>query len=192
MAKQRGDSEENQEKRLRTLEKILEKYEQEGKKPTNKELLSALKKEGFTISYRTLLRDLADAATNNEFVQNLASKTYSKIMEDCFNSMEFVEEQARLILETKWTKSSIIKKTLEDGTTETTITTTREIAEPKLKALQIISENADRKSKMINGESIMTSAASWISQRKHDMQIINEQQNKIKDLEVKLGTKKSH
>ncbi len=192
MSKQKGDSEENSEKRLRALDAILEKYDLEKKKPTHKQLLSELKTKGFAISYSTLIRDLANAAVNNEFVHNLASKTYSKIMEDCFNSMEFVEEQARLILETKWTKSSIIKKTLEDGSTETTITTTRELAEPKLKALQIISENAERKSKMINGESIMTSAASWISQRKQDIQVINEQKNKIKDLEVKLATKKNH
>ena len=180
MVKQIGSTLERTLQRQKILDGILQKFELEQKIPSDKELLKELKNSSHHISNRTLTRDKADLAINNTFVTDLASKTYSKIMQDCYESVKFAEKTCRDILDKKWTRSKTIITTDEDGKTTSTIVTTEELAEPYIKASEEIRKCGETIQKMINGGSIMVSAKLWSTQRVKD-------KKEIEDLKTRLG-----
>ena len=183
--KRKGNNSDNKEKRLMTLEKILEEFDKEDKKASVKELLSELRKRKFIITRSTLYEDMTQLAINDPFVKDLASKSYSKIIHDCFDSIEFVERKAREILEKKWTRSKIVKKKDSDGLDLTEIHTTEELAEPHLKAMQEIRECAVSKVKLLGGDVIKVSAKKWSLQRQKDIQTIAELKLENRELREK-------
>ncbi len=168
-----------------TLEKILEEFDKEDKKASVKELLSELRKKKFIITRSTLYEDMTQLAVNDPFVKDLASKSYSKIVHDCFDSIEFVERKARDVLEKKWTRSKTIKKKDNEGLELTETHITEELAEPHLKAMQEIRECAVSKVKLLGGDVIKVSAKKWSLQRQKDIQTISELQEENRELREK-------
>ncbi|MCV0398534.1 MAG: hypothetical protein K5785_00910 [Nitrosarchaeum sp.] len=184
--KKKGSTADNKEKRLQALEKILDKYHQEDKKPSSKQVIADLAKKGFKISRYTYYDDCTELAINDPFVQDLASKSYSKLVHDCFDTIDFAERKAREILEKKWTRSKATKREVfVEGSKQTVAekTVTEEIAEPQLKALTEIRECAIAKVKLLGGDIIKTSAKKWSIQRHKDIETINELKAKIQELE---------
>lgn len=186
--KKKGSTADNKERRLQALEKILDKFDKEDTKASPNEILSALKKKGFTISKRTLYDDYTDLAISDPFIQDLANKSYSKLVHDCFDSIEFAEREARRILKKKWTRSKATKKDVfVDGNREsvTEKTITEEVADPHLKAISEIRECAAVKIKLLGGDIIKASAKKWSLQRIKDQQTITELNAKIVELKSK-------
>jgi len=188
LVKKQGNTADNKEKRLQELEKILDKFDKEEKKPSPSEILSELAKKGFKISKRTLYDDYTDLAISDPFVQDLANKSYSKIIHDCFDSIEFAEREARAILKKKWTRSKATKKQVfVDGAKQTVAeqTITEEIAEPHLRAIAEIRECSETKIKLLGGDIIKASAKKWSIQRIKDQQTINDLNAKLQELKLK-------
>lgn len=186
--KKKGNTADNKERRLQELEKILEQADKEDKKLSPKETLDKLAKKGFKISKTTLYDDFTDLGTSDPFVQDLANKSYSKLVHDCFDTIDFAERKAREILEKKWTRSKSTKKQVfVDGAKETVqeTTVTEEIAEPKLKAIDEIRECAVAKVKLLGGDIIKASAKKWSIQRIKDQQTITDLNAKIQELKLK-------
>jgi|APSaa5957512535_1039671.scaffolds.fasta_scaffold12997_7 hypothetical protein len=173
--KNKGDTADNKERRLHTLEKILEEYDIADKRPSPKEILQKLENKGFYISKTTLYDDYSELTINDSFVRDLAEKTYSKYIHDCFDSIEFAERKARKVLQESWSRSKISKKDVfVDGKRETIIekTITESIAEPHLKAIAEIRECAVAKVHLLSGDIIKVSAKIWSIQRARDLQTI--------------------
>ena len=183
LARKKGNTIDNKERRLQVLEKILEEFNQQDKKPRTKEILTTLKKKGFDISKNTLYNDYTELAINDTFVQDLASKSYSKLVHDCFDTIDFAERKARDILEKKWTRSKTVTKTDEEGNETTETHTTEELAEPHLDAIQQIRECAVAKVKLLGGDIIKVSAKKWSIQRQSDIETIAKLKSRITEME---------
>ncbi len=186
LARKKGSTADNKERRLHVLEKILDEFDQQDKKPGPKEILVTLKKNGFDISKNTLYNDYTELAINDPFVQDLASKSYSKLIHDCFDSIDFAERKARDILEKKWARSKATKKEVFiEGTKQTVTekTITEEVAEPHLNAIQQIRECAVAKVKILGGDIIKVSAKKWSIQRQSDIETIAKLKSRITELE---------
>ena len=183
LARKKGNTIDNKERRLQILEKILEEFNQQDKKPRTKEILTTLKKKGFDISKNTLYNDYTELAINDTFVQDLASKSYSKLVHDCFDTIDFAERKARDILEKKWTRSKTVTKTDEEGNKTTETHTTEELAEPHLDAIQQIRECAVAKVKLLGGDIIKVSAKKWSIQRQSDIETIAKLKSRITEME---------
>lgn len=183
LARKKGNTIDNKERRLQVLEKILEEFNQQDKKPGPKEILTTLKKKGFDISKNTLYNDYTELAINDTFVQDLASKSYSKLVHDCFDTIDFAERKARDILEKKWTRSKTVTKTDEEGNETTETHTTEELAEPHLDAIQQIRECAVAKVKLLGGDIIKVSAKKWSIQRQSDIETIAKLKSRITEME---------
>jgi len=185
LVKKKGNTTDNKEKRLMALDEILEGFDKEDKKPSIKQMLESLKKKKFIITKSTLYEDITQLAINDPFVKDLASKSYSKIIHDCFDSIEFAERKAREILEKKWTRSKTVKKQDADGNKSGEVHTTEELAEPHLRAIQEIRECAATKIKLLGGDIIKVSAKKWSLQRQKDIQTITELTSQIRELKGK-------
>lgn len=186
--KSKGDTADKKEKRLQALDKILQDYDREDHKGSPKEIIAKLAKKGFKISRTTLYDDYTDLGTSDPFVQDLANKSYSKLIHDCFDTIDFAERKAREILEKKWTRSKGVKKEVFiDGSKQTVLekTITEEIAEPHLIAVREIRECAETKIKLLGGDIIKASAKRWSVQRSKDITKIAELQAELKELKIK-------
>jgi hypothetical protein len=185
MAKKHGDTIDKKEKRLQLLEEILHEFDLKGKKPMAKHVLPILEKKGFSITKYTLYNDMTELAINDTFVSDLASKSYSSIIHDCFDTINFAEDKAREILNKEWTRSKSVKKeVLVDGQKKilNEITTTEEMAEPHLKALHEITECAVAKAKLLGGDIIKASAKKWSIQRQSDIDTISKLKQQIAEM----------
>jgi hypothetical protein len=191
MAKKKGNDSDNKEKRLMALEQVLEKFDKDEKKPSAKQILAALKEKDkkFVIGRTTLYEDMTRLAINDPFVKDLASKSYSKIVHDCFDSINFVERKAREILEKEWTIVKTITKTDDNGNEITETHTTKNLKQPHLKAMQLIKECAGDRIKLLGGDIIKISAKKWSLQRQKDIQTITELTSEIRELKKKSTSK---
>lgn len=191
MAKKKGNDSDNKEKRLMALEQVLEKFDKDEKKPSAKQILAALKEKDkkFVIGRTTLYEDMTRLAINDPFVKDLASKSYSKIVHDCFDSINFVERKAREILEKEWTIVKTITKTDDNGNEITETHTTKNLKQPHLKAMQLIKECAGDRIKLLGGDIIKISAKKWSLQRQKDIQTITELTSEIMELKKKSTSK---
>ena len=191
MAKRKGNDSDNKEKRLMALEQVLEKFDKDEKKPSAKQILTALKEKDnkYVIGRTTLYEDMTRLAINDPFVKDLASKSYSKIVHDCFDSINFVERKAREILEKEWTIVKTITKTDDNGNEITETHTTKNLKQPHLKAMQLIKECAGDRIKLLGGDIIKISAKKWSLQRQKDIQTITELTAEIMELKKKSTSK---
>jgi len=191
LAKKKGNDSDNKEKRLMALEQVLEKFDKDEKKPSAKQILAALKEKDkkFVIGRTTLYEDMTRLAINDPFVKDLASKSYSKIVHDCFDSINFVERKAREILEKEWTIVKTITKTDDNGNEITETHTTKNLKQPHLKAMQLIKECAGDRIKLLGGDIIKISAKKWSLQRQKDIQTITELTSEIMELKKKSTSK---
>ena len=191
MVKRRGNDSDNKEKRLMALDQVLENFDKQEKKPSVKQILAALKEKDkkFVIGRTTLYEDMTKLAINDPFVKDLASKSYSKIIHDCFDSIEFAERKAREILDKEWMLVKTITKTDSEGNEITETHTTKNLKQPHLKAIQEIRECAVAKVKLLGGDIIKVSAKKWSLQRQKDIQTITELTSQIRELKEKSTSK---
>jgi hypothetical protein len=183
LPKTRGATIENRDNRLRALDEIMDRHCKKSQRPSNAVILKELNARGFTITGRQLYNDLTELAINDTFVQDLASKSYSKIIHDACDSITFVDTKAREILNKTWTQDKTIKKKTPDGV-EIITHTTEEMAEPHLKALKLISENAETMTKIVSGDAIKVAAKSWSMQRIKDKARITELESELQELKI--------
>lgn len=161
----RGHNQEYIFRRQSALKKIFVEFDKRHERPTNRKLLDRLKNEGYNISYDTLLDDKKEIFKTSKFVENLASNSYSRTIEECYNDIVSVSLKARQIYD----KLSLSKKVIEEHTNKDGKTTRRvtkttaspELAQSKLYALRMIRECAMAISKLISGESFQVSAGMW-------------------------------
>jgi len=173
--KKKGSTDEQIIKRQEKLREILDSYRKQNIKPTNEQLLTDLRngESGYDISIRTLTEDKVELARGNTFVSDVAKKTYSQIINDCYDALEFIEQKAREILDKKWTQSKQITKKSRGGN-EITEHLTAELADPRLRALSIIADAVMKKAELVSGKTLDVSAALWIRQTKqHEDEIKN-------------------
>ena len=154
-------------RRRQSLKGIFNDFDKKQIRPTNQQLLDELKKHKpkYTISLDTLRTDKAEIFKKSKFVENLASNSYSRTIEECYNDIVFCSLKARDILDQKWSLSKQV--TEEDFDKEgnpkkkITTTVTQELAQPKILAIKEIRECAVAISKLISGESLQVSASMW-------------------------------
>ena len=167
MVRRKANTQELIFKRRLALKVIFNEFDQKQLRPTNQQLLDELKKHklGYSISLDTLITDKSEIFKKSKFVENLASNSYSRTIEECFNDIVFCSLKARDILSQKWSQS---KEVVEEGfdkdgneISKTTTTTTEELAQPKLLAIKEIRECAIAISKLISGETLQVSASMW-------------------------------
>ena len=79
-------------KRHDVIRQTQMEYYEKKEKLTQSRLLQELKKKGYAPSIATLNRDLVEVAKGNNFVRNIAESTYSKHIEDMYNSLDTLEE----------------------------------------------------------------------------------------------------
>ena len=182
-------------KRRLALKDIFDEFDKKQEHPSNQQLLDALEKRKpkYTISLDTLVSDKAEIFKTSKFVENLASKSYSRIVEECFNNINFCIQKARDIYSQKWSQS---KEVVEEGfdkdgneISKTTTTTTEELAQPKLLALKEIRECSMAIIKIISGDSLLVSASMWANHTDKLEQEIVKLQTKNSELEKKHAEK---
>jgi hypothetical protein len=126
LGKKKGNSADNKERRLQALEKILDEFDKKGTKPTQNQILEELRKKKFVITRFTLYNDTTELAINDPFVKDLADKTYSKLVHDSFDSINFAEEQARRLPMTEYPSTNWIIR-LEYSITKRPLLTQRQM-----------------------------------------------------------------
>ena len=171
------------EQRLMTLEQHIADLNFKGKNYTKANLLKYLKSKGHNIGQQTLENDLRELSSNNQFVANIG-KYYSQYMQDISDDLKRVKRDARKIHDAKWTQSRQVKKQVLGRDNQiidvTEITTTKEIASPKLSALKLIADVDKMLIELASGKNLEISAAQWIIREK-------ELQQEIKTLQSKLN-----
>ena len=180
-------------KRRLALKDIFSEFDKNSERPTVDQVLEALVKKNktFEISHDTLLLDKKEIFKTSTFVEDLASNSYSRTIEECFNDITFCSQKAREIYKQKW---SLSKEVVEEGfdkdgneISKTTTTTTEELAQPKLLALREIRESAIAISKLISGETLLVSASMWAKHTDKLEQELVDLKTKNSELERKHG-----
>ena len=140
------------------LAKVIEKAQTDDKHLTEKEQLAIMKKKGYNMSRATLYTDKTALNRSNTFVRDLAESNYSKYIEDIFKTLDFVEAEARIQYNKKWTQDKVVKKETQDGVmVETHIT--EEQAMPKNMFLLTIARAAELKARLLAGDAVHISVA---------------------------------
>jgi len=152
------------------LAKIIEQFQKEGKLITRHSLIAELKKKGFTSDRYILYNDRTELNKGNSFIRNLTESNFSQMMQDIYQNLSWVEEEAIKQYNRKWTNSKTVEKVLEIKTkTISEKHTTEEIAQPKVAFLRIIMDIQKLKYEFLTGPNIQLSAA-LLSQRFQQMQ----------------------
>ena len=135
------------------------KKEFNGRPPTRKEILSEMKRIGFEISISTLWRYRGKIKKIRSAVRDLLEEgTYSAYFDHNMELLDYVEEQAILQYQKKWTNSkTVIKSNNEEITTETH--TTEEIAGPKHAFLNILTKVVELRNRATNDDNLNLSCA---------------------------------
>jgi len=110
----RGHNKEHIFRRQSALKKIFTEFDKRYERPTNQQLLDRLKDKGYNVSYPTLRDDKIEIFKKSTFVKDLASGSYSRIIEECYNDIVFASLKAREIYD----KLPLSKKVIEEYTSK--------------------------------------------------------------------------
>jgi len=145
------------------LQKIIDAAKKKGIPITRKYLISQLKKKGYTIDKSTLYRDRTFLNQNNTFIRDIAESNYSEMMQDIWEKLEWVEEQALLQYDKKWTNSKEIKRQIYDKdegvVTLHDMILTDELSQPKSAFLNLIKDIQKQKFEFLTSHNVHLSAA---------------------------------
>lgn len=174
------------EQRLIELDKHNEELDFQGKDYSKQDQLDYLKSKGFEIDKQTLLRDIEELSSNNNFVANIGMH-YSKYMENISKTYDRIEREGWKIYDKVWTQSKSVKKQALDRNGKirdlNEVVITKEIAGPNLGALKLIAEITKSRQELASGKNLEVSAAMWVKKEK-------ELQEEIKQLKSKLSKEK--
>lgn len=156
MAQGKGSAD-NVIKRRKALLAIIEDCYRQGIPVTNHVLLVKLAESGFSISHRQLFRDRTIINLENTFLADLGESNYSAFLEDIKDKIEWIEQQAIDLFNTKWVTKKAIKRQIPDKDGDTIITEqqiTENEAEPKARFLDIVGQCQKFKLDMLKGDNI--------------------------------------
>ena len=143
------------------LGRVIEglKKEFNGRPPSRQEILSEMKRIGFEISIATLWRYRGKINKIRSAVRDLLEEgTYSAYFDHNMEILDYIEEQAVLQYQKKWTNSKTVTKLNdEDVTTETY--TTDEIAGPKHAFLNVLTKVVELRNRATNDDNLDLSCA---------------------------------
>ena len=147
-----------------TLQEIQNKDYEKGTRLKKTQIIEKMKEKGYKDYNRmTLYRDNNAFNKHSTFIKDLITTNYSAYVEQVFNYLSLIEEDAEDILKKQWTqnKTVITRENAEKGESTYTVTkhTTEEIASPKLEALKILLKSQEIKHKIITGDNLQLSAA---------------------------------
>lgn len=121
-------------------------------------LIDDLKKRGYKSNRNILYDDRTALNKGNIFIADLTESNYSQMMDDIFEKLSWIEEEAMKQYNRKWTNSKTVTKNTDKGKiTETH--TTKEIAQPKAAFLSIFKDSQKIKYEFLTGNNIHVSAA---------------------------------
>ncbi len=194
-----GNEKERIDHRLLLIEKHIEHYEYNlDKKLTDKKILTLLKLAGHHISKRQLQYDKSELARNNTFVSDIAKKSYSKFMEDrvktmqkCSKVLEKIMDSEDIVITTitekttpgKMKKDKDGKMIKEDDILET-IKSIQTSPAHKIQAANSLHNCEDTLAKLISGDILRTSAASWSRYTKELEAKVYQLKEKLKQNEI--------
>jgi len=139
------------------LQKIIDEFKKKGVPITRQGLIDELQKKGYTSNRNILYDDRTALNKDNTFISDLTESNYSQMMQDIYEKLSWVEEQAMTQYNKKWTNSKLVTKNTAQGTFEETHTTD-EIAQPKAAFLSIIKDTQKLKYEFLTGNNIHLSA----------------------------------
>jgi len=156
--KPRGSTAKEIENRRNALRKIILEVDKKGRKSTRKELLAELAKKGFKIDISTLYRDRTVLNTGNSFVLDISKTNYSAYMEEIWNNLETITEEA---IENYHKNYSVIKTTERErnGVTERVTERVQNRLETRHKFLKLLLDGTMAKLSVMSGESLNASVA---------------------------------
>ena len=177
-----GQTRLSKEQRQRILEAHIIHWDNQKKELPKDEMLRLLRIAGYNISLATLYNDLKDIASNDSFIADLASKTYSSIMHTAFNSYNKIYTLAMKVHDSEEQLTRKIKRQTEKGITEETIRENNPSV--KLQALMVAKNAQDSIRAMVNGENLHMSAGKWIQVTKLQELTIEGLRQKLKKYEI--------
>jgi hypothetical protein len=130
-----------------------------GRPPTRKEILIEMKRIGFEISIATLWRYRGKIKKVRSAVRDLLEEgTYSAYFDHNMELLDYIEEQAIIQYQKKWTNSKTVTKSNNDDIiTETH--TSEEIAGPKHAFLNILTKVVELRNRATNDDNLDLSCA---------------------------------
>ncbi len=140
------------------LAEILDGYRKRGISPRRHALLTDLEAKGFPVTVATLYRDRTSLNRHNSFIRDLTESNLSAYMEEIYDRLTWVEEEAAKQYDQKWTMNQVIKRRGPKGE-EIEQHSTSEIAQPKAQFLSVISKAQELKHKLLVGDNTQLSAA---------------------------------
>ena len=151
------------ESRLSILEEYLQIYEKRGIVPTYHQLVACMRQSGW-LDYNksTVWHDKRRLNQGSNFVRDLAARSYSSYIEQCYETLDDVETKAYDMFDTNYkVKTRRVKKWTQDGEPRETVE--ESVADVpyqvKIEALKVIQKSVDLKTRIVSGENIQLSAA---------------------------------
>ena len=139
------------------------------------DIIEAMRNAGYRdYSIMAYHRDKTALNASSTFVQDLCQSNYSAYIEEIYNKLIFLEEQAVDMYSQDWNSDKTILKKIEGISDEPEkimqeIHKTAPAAAPKLKALELVAKAQEIKAKIITGDTLQLSAA-MLGQKYSEMQ----------------------
>lgn len=159
LIKLRGQSVKDITDRRNLLKKIIGNAKAKKKKLSRQYLLDELLKGGFKVDMSTLYKDRTFISQSNTFIEDITVSNYSGYMQDIWDNLEWVEQQAQINYEKKWTNSKVVYHESADGEISEERHVTDELAAPKSKFLEIFRDTQKIKMEFLQGKNVHLSAA---------------------------------
>lgn len=151
------------ESRISMLELYIQAYDDQGISPTQQTLMDCIKKSGWTAYNRTTLwHDRRRLAKGSNFVRDLAASNYSTYIEQCYETLDDLEDKAYDLFNDKWKVRTVKTRTWEeDGEIKSSEESTVQDVpyQVKLESLKLIQKSVDLKTRIVGGENLQLSAA---------------------------------
>ena len=134
------------------LKQIIEDYHRKGRKPSRKDLLEYLEKRGYSIDMSTLYRDKAAINSENRFVVDMAETNYSGYMEEIWESLEYIKEEAIKNYEKDWVITKETKRSKNES--ETVTEKIHGHPDSKLRFLKLLNDVIDSQVLVMKGDTL--------------------------------------
>lgn len=143
------------------LAKTIEDFQKKGLPITRQVLIDALKKKGFIVDRYILYNDRIDLNKGNTFIRDLTESNFSAFMQGIWDKLEWMEHEAIIQYEKKWTNNKTVTKKLDGKKTDKITEThkTNEIATPKIAFLGLMKDIQKAKYDFLTNHNIHFSAA---------------------------------
>ena len=148
--------------RREKLSQVVHTLEESGQFPSRQLVIKEMQELGYEdYDLQRLNSDRRGGGSN--FVRDLAAKTYSAYVEQCYDTLDVVEQSAERLAGGQWQQLNVKKRKWEDDdgnlhevTEESTTDITPKI---QLEALKLMQKSSELKMRIVSGDNIHISAA---------------------------------